>query len=145
MEFEVLAEQATPKLRKAYIAIRGADGADEATAEAMAWGWENRERLLSMDNPVGYLYRVGVSRTSLRKPLVLPDPVEVNCPEVEPGLIPALISLPEKQRIAVWLIHGCQWSYAEVSEALDVSTSTVGTHITRALESLRRELGVEQR
>jgi len=32
------------------------------TAEALAYAWENWDRLSSMKNPVGYLYRVGQSR-----------------------------------------------------------------------------------
>lgn len=125
--------------------VRGTEGADEATAEAMAWGWENADRLGELQNPIGYLYRVGLTRSAPRmKPRWLPDPTEMRIPEIEPKLIPALLELSEQQRAAVWLVHGCRWSYAEVSEALDIGRSTVGTHVSRALEALRVKLEVAQ-
>lgn len=62
--------------------------------------------------------------------------------EVEPRLIEALCALPESQRIAVWLAHGCGWSHGEIAEVLDVSTSTVATHVGRGLVRLRSEMGV---
>jgi len=61
-------------------------------------------------------------------------------PDVEPQLVPALMRLPERQRAAVWLVHACGWSYGDVAEGLGIGTSTVGTHVTRALGSLRRSL-----
>ncbi len=141
--FEDLLEGARPLLWRAFVGARGVDGADEATAEALAYGWEHRERVFAMANPVGYLYRVGSTRsTPLKVPPALPGPASVGLPEIEPALIPALLALPEKQRAAVWLVHGCQWSYAEVAEALEIGTSTVGTHVSRALLSLRAELEV---
>ncbi len=96
-----------------------------------------------MENPVGYLYRVGTTRsTPQRAPLTLPAPESIGVPDIEPALIPALLALPEKQRAAVWLVHSCQWTYAEVAEALGIGTSTVGTHVSRALAALRSELEV---
>jgi RNA polymerase sigma-70 factor (ECF subfamily) len=36
-------------------------------------------------------------------------------------------------------------AYAEIAEVLDVSTKTVGTHMTRALQTLREELELHRR
>jgi DNA-directed RNA polymerase specialized sigma24 family protein len=66
-------------------------------------------------------------------------------PDVEPELIPALMRLPETQRTAVWLVHGCGWRYGEVAAAMCTSTSMVGNHVARALERLRKELEVDAR
>ncbi|MCP5034296.1 MAG: hypothetical protein GY939_21050 [Actinomycetia bacterium] len=141
---------ARPRLWKAFVAVRGEHGADEAVSEALAWGWEHRERLVSMDNPIGYLYRVGLSRSSKivggnssTASALLPEPAEVGLPLIEPGLIPALLSLPERQRCAVWLVHACGWTHAETAEALDIARTTVGTHISRAMASLRQKLEVK--
>jgi DNA-directed RNA polymerase specialized sigma24 family protein len=41
------------------------------------------------------------------------------------------------------LIHACGWTYGEAAEAMEISRSAVGTHVTRALEALRRALEVE--
>lgn len=138
-----LLAEARPRLWRAFLACRGINGADDALGEAMAWAWEHQDRLLALDNPIGYLYRVGLTRSTPRKrPPHLPLPVDVELPDIEPGLVPALLALSENQRAAVWLVHACGWTYAEVAEALGVNRSTVGTHVTRALDALRRELEV---
>ncbi|HEY3140497.1 MAG TPA: sigma-70 family RNA polymerase sigma factor [Acidimicrobiales bacterium] len=142
-DFEHFVADARLRLRRAFIAIRGIDGAADATAEALAYAWEHWERVRVMENPVGYLYRVGQSRTRSPKPVGLPAPEGLGVTEVEPGLIPALLDLPETQRTAVWLVHACGWRYREVAEAMDISISAVGTHVTRALVRLRARLEVE--
>lgn len=71
----------------------------------------------------------------------LPAPALLGVPEVEPALVPALLRLSPAQRTAVWLVHGCQWRYGEVAEAMGVSASSVGTHVSRGLEGLRASLG----
>jgi DNA-directed RNA polymerase specialized sigma24 family protein len=142
-EFEAFVRRLEPRLRRAFVGCRGVEGAREATAEALAYAWEHRDRVLSMENPAGYLYRVGQSRTRARRRPLLPHPDDIGVPEVEPGLIPALLALPEQQRTAVWLIHACGWTYGEAAEAMEISRSAVGTHVTRALEALRRALEVE--
>lgn len=137
---EELIADARRRLWRAYVAVRGVDGADEATAEAVAWAWEHPERVAELANPIGYLYRVGLTRTAPRKRPRLPAPQAVELPDVEPGLVPALLALSEQQRAAVWLVHACGWSYGDVAEALGIGRSTVGTHVTRALTALRAEL-----
>lgn len=139
----MLAIEAEPRLRRAFIASRGVDGSHEAVAEALAWAWEHRDRLDGMSNPIGYLYRVGQSRTTPRSERsALPAPTEVGLPEIEPGLPSALRALSEQQRTIVWLVHGCGWKHAEVAGALEIAESTVGSHLARAMKSLRHSLGV---
>lgn len=141
--FDEFAAEARPRLVRAYVATRGIEGAQDAAAEALAWGYEHWERVATMANPVGYLYRVGQSKTRpRRRPAQLPDPSTLGVPEVEPGLIAALADLPETQRTAVWLVHACEWTYAEVAEVMDTSTSMVGNHVSRALTKLRAALEV---
>ena len=93
-----------------------------------------------MDNPVGYLYRVGQSRTRARRRPSLPAPEALGLPDVEPTLIAELQRLPERQRVAVWLVHACEWTHREVGEALGISTSAVSTHVARGTERLRARL-----
>lgn len=92
-----------------------------------------------MDNPIGYLFRVGQSRTRPRQTALLP----VTAQRLEPYVEPALASLSETQRTAVVLVHGCGWTYTEVADALDITKSSVGTHLKRAMDGLRRRLNVE--
>ena len=140
-DFESFAADASERLRRAFAGDLGVDGAAEATAEALAWAWTNRQKLAAMDNPVGYLYRVGRSRTRRRRqPQTLPHPVELGVPEVEPALIPALLALTDRQRTAVWLVHGCQWHHQEVADGMGISATAVATHVERALGHLRARL-----
>lgn len=139
--FEAFASEARPRLVRALAPIRG-DEAVDAAAEALAYAWENWSEIRTMGNPVGYLYRVGQSRTRMRRVPKLPEPESVGLPDVEPRLIPALLHLPDTQRTAVWLVHACQWHYAEVAEALGTTTSMVGNHVARGMARLREALEV---
>lgn len=141
-EFREWVAVAEPRLRRAYAGVRGPDDARDAVAEALAYAWEHWERVGAMDNGVGYVFRVGQSRTRARKRPDLPAPGAVGLPETDPGLVPALKRLPDQQRTAVWLVHACDWSHAEAAEAMGITASTVSTHVTRALTALRERLEV---
>jgi RNA polymerase sigma-70 factor (ECF subfamily) len=139
--FEAFVSVTRARLVRALVPVRGVDGAADAAAEAFAYAWEHWAEIRAMANPAGYLYRVAQSRSRERRQPRLPAPIDVGLPVVEPGLVPALLDLPMTQRTAVWLVHACGWSYAETAIAMDVSTSAVGTHLTRGMASLRRRLG----
>ena len=130
----------------ALTALLGVEVGREACAEALAYGWEHWERIEPMENPTGYLYRVGQGRgrrmrTSRRVSVV---PVESDSPGLfEPGLAEALARLPKRQRVVVSLVHGYGWSMAEVAELLGVGKSTVQSYDERAMKRLRRRLGVD--
>jgi DNA-directed RNA polymerase specialized sigma24 family protein len=140
----VFVVDARRRLVRAFAGCRG-DDAPEATAEALAFAWEHWEDVRVLENPLGYLFRVGQSRTRRRMTPRLPAPDVVGVPDVEPRLIPSLLRLPETQRTAVWLVHACGWHYAEVAEALGTTTSMVGNHVQRALQRLRQDLEVKAR
>lgn len=133
-----------PRLRRALVALRGPDPGRDATAEALAWAWEHWAEVQTMENPAGYLYRVGTSRSRGRRRALLPPPEPRTTGDYEPGLGPALAALTERQRMVVVLVHGCGWSYTEVAEALGLAKSSVGTHVARAMEQLRSQLGVDE-
>lgn len=142
MEFESFALATRSRLVRALAPVRGEESVDGA-AEALAYAWEHWDRIGAMDHPIGYLYRVGLSRTRRRLTPTLPPPEAIGLPDVEPALIPALLQLPEAQRTAVWLVHACQWRYAEVAEAMGTTTSMVGNHVSRGLARLRQKLEVQ--
>lgn len=142
--FTAFVEDVEPRLRRALVAVRGPEDGRDATAEALAWAWQNWERVVTLDNPVGYLFRVGQSRSRQRLHGHLPETGrEQAMPYVEPALAPALAALSPTQRTAVVLVHGCDWTYTEVADVLGITKTAVGTHISRALKKLRRELAVE--
>jgi RNA polymerase sigma factor (sigma-70 family) len=137
--FDAYARASTPRLRHALVLAYGVDVGADAAAEAIAYGFENWDELSRMANPTGYLYRVGqtAARRLRSRPLRLPRPEAERLPDFEPGLIPALEQLTEQQRTVVLLVVGLQWRQSEVAELLDVSASTVRTHLDRGLTQLR--------
>ena len=140
-----LAEVA-PRLSAAFSAAYGPERGEDALAEAMAYAWEHREKVQGMENPSGYLYREGQSRSRrlLGRRVRMPSPAEFDLPWIEPGLVPALASLPERQRTCVALVAGHGWTHQETAELLGLSRSTVQNHVERGMKSLRTSLGVRR-
>ncbi len=136
--------ETTPRLAKAFSAAYGIERGEDAVAEALAYAWEHRDRLGAMENPAGYLYRVGQSRSRrlLRRPASLPSVEDLELPWVEPGLVPALTALPVRQRTCVALVAGHGWTHQETADLLGLSRSTVQNHVERGMQSLRSRLGV---
>ena len=143
--FEEFVEQDGSRLRAALVAAYGIDVGSDATADALAYGWEHWSRVSVMDNPVGYLFRAGqnAARRSFRRPPLLPTPGPDELPRFEPGLVPALAALSEQQRVAVVLVHGYGWSMADVARLFDITHSSVRTHVARALERLQSAMEVK--
>ncbi len=142
-DFETFVRDVEPRLRRALLGAVGTDQVEDAVAEALAFAFVRWDEVARMDNPIGYLFRVGQSKSRQRKRVRLFRREPDRMPEVEPGLASALAALPDSQRVSVWLAHGCDWSHAEIASTLDVSTSTVATHVRRGLDRLRAELGVQ--
>ena len=53
-----------------------------------------------------------------------------------------LAGLSDRERVAVVLMNGFEWSLAEVAELLGVSKSTVQTYAERGMAKLRAGMGV---
>ena len=134
-------------LRLALSAAFGPDNGREAATDALAYGWEHWDRVKDMENPAGYLYRVGLNlarRMSSRGTVLLAAvPLDAET-WVEPRLVTVLTRLPLKQRVAVALVHGYGWSLGETASLLGVSKGTVQGNVDRGLKRLRRDLGVER-
>ncbi len=116
----------------------------EAASEALAYAWENWGRISSLDNPIGYVYKVGHNWALRSRPLrALPvrlvgTHVE---PRVEPGLVAALATLSERQRTVVVMVHCFEYSLAETADVLGLAKTTTQNHLERGMATLRRELG----
>lgn len=144
-EFTAFVTEHESRLREALIAACGGEIGRDAAAEALLYGWDHWDRIGSMDNPVGYLYMVGLSRArrawARRRPVF--DPVEpTRMPDVEPSLPDALAALSDRQRTVVVLIHCFQWTQSEVAQLLSLSKSSVQNHLERGMTRLRRQIGV---
>ena len=144
--FEQFVEERGPGLRAALVAAYGPEVGLDAASEALAYGWEQWPRLSAMDNPAGYLYRVGqtAARRLLRPTLMFPTPPTSSLPEFEPGLLPAVAALSEQQRVCVLLVHAFGWPIVEVAAMLDISHSSARTHLLRGLQHLRDALEVHR-
>ena len=143
--FVAFVQDVEPKLRRALVAGFGVDIGREATAEALAYGWEHWERVRLLENPAGYLYRVGQgwARRRPRRRVLFPDLPAGNEPWFEPGLGPALRALTQRQRQAVILVHAMGLSQAETAAILGLKPTSVQNHLQRGLSRLREALGVD--
>ena len=139
---------AEPKLRAALVAAYGRELGRDATAVALQHAWEHRDRVLGMENPVGFLYRVGrrwAAREArrARRQFDLARPPE-PAPGFEPALHDALARLPLRQRQVVVLVSGYGLTHAETAEVLGIARSSVQNHVERGLRRLRHELGEDR-
>lgn len=133
-------------VRRALVARNGVDLGCEAAAEAMAWAIEHRDRLDLIDQPVGYLYRVGQSALRRQRRWARPAPVRFEAAGDDPtpfdrGVFDALTRLPHDQRVAVVMVHCYGYRYRDVAGVLGVSEAAVTNHVHRGLARLRILLG----
>jgi RNA polymerase sigma factor (sigma-70 family) len=144
--FEAFVADVKPRLLQALVATYGPTDGREACVDALSWAWEHWDRLVAVEHPVAYLYRVGQSATRRFVPRPLPvrlaDVIANEFPEIEPELMPALAGLSEQQRIVVVLVHGYGWRQAEVARLLEINASTVRDYLERGIERLRRDMEV---
>ena len=141
--FTVFAREVEPRLRYALVAAVGQDLGQDAACEALAYGWRHWDRIRDLENPAGYLYRVGRRSVRFDRRRVGFERVDAGrLPDVEPGLPEAMRRLSERQRLAVFLAYGLGWTRREVAELLGISPNSVGAHLDRGLAKLRSALGV---
>lgn len=143
-EFASFVEETEPKLLRALVGAYGSEVGCEATRDAFAYAWEHWVRVSEMDNPVGYLFRVGQSRSrSYRRARTwFPEVPPQELPDVDPRLPAALRQLSRMQRAAVVLLFVEEMHEREVGEALGISRAAVRKHAERGLAKLRKALGV---
>jgi DNA-directed RNA polymerase specialized sigma24 family protein len=142
--FTEFVEKRGTGLRHAFIARYGPDVGADVMGDVTEYAWRHWGKVSEMQNPSGWLYRVGQSRSRryLRRPTRLPTPRPVSEPTVEPGLPGALAALPHAQRVAVLLVHGFGYSVREAADIVGVSASTVQQNAARGLSQIRAAMGV---
>jgi RNA polymerase sigma factor (sigma-70 family) len=127
-------------------AALGRDLADEAFVRALErWG-----HVRQMDNPVGWVHRVGVNlarsraRRSAVEQRVLPRLVHaapVAPPELQPEVWDAVRALPPRARAAVALRYVADLPERDVAAALGVRRGTVARILHDARRALADRLG----
>jgi DNA-directed RNA polymerase specialized sigma24 family protein len=143
-EFTRFVKETEPRLSYALAAAYGMETGAEATADALGWAWEHWDRVKTMTNPAGYLYRVGQSnaRRYMRPRVLFPQVAPMDEQTVVPELPGALDELSKNQRVAVVMIHGFGYTEREVADLVGISRWSVRTHAERGLSKLRSTLGV---
>jgi RNA polymerase sigma-70 factor (ECF subfamily) len=137
-ELEALYRARLSEFRRAAAAIAGDEEAGrDAVQEAFATA-VRRRRSWSRRGPLeAWVWRIVVNKARdarRRRPKAVEPPSAVNVPEVP------LESLTERQREIVFLHYYADLGYAEIAQALRISTGTVGATLNAARNTLRMEM-----
>lgn len=143
--FELFFGEAEPLIRRALVSRFGAELGRDSTAEGFAVAWRSWDRVQTMENRTGYVYRTSerwaVRQTTREKPTVVEPEVSIDrYPDHE--LAMALAELSPKQRQAVVLVQGYGLSHREAAELLGCARSSLQNHVERGMKRLRQHLEV---
>ena len=146
-DFEGFFRSTEPALRAALVSTFGSEIGREAAAEALVYAWRNWGRVKDLDNPAGFLFRVGQRwgrrhQVRGRRRVGIP-PDEQGRASFEPQLADSLSRLPLRQRQAVVLCIGYGLTHAEAAALLGIKRSSIQNHVERALQHLRQCIGAE--
>ena len=146
-EIERLYRSRYSGFRHAVAAIVGDyDEAHDVVQDGFARAFAERRRFRSGSLP-GWVWRI-VMRRALdarrrRRPSELDNDVELDFlgPDRDPELAAALLSLPPRRRLIVFLRYFADLSYEEIAAACGLSVGTVSATLAQAHASLRATLG----
>lgn len=131
--------------RALAVTLRDGDLASDAVDEAMVRAYQRWDAVSAMDNPAGWVYRVGLNyaRSRLRRlKRYFTDDGQgiVSAPFVEPAIMRALgeLSVDHRSVVVCRLLLG--WSEAETAAALRIRPGTAKSRLHRALAILERKL-----
>jgi DNA-directed RNA polymerase specialized sigma24 family protein len=138
-------EHRAPIARALALTLRDTQLASEAVDEAMARAYQRWNRVQALDNPGGWVYRVGLnwSRSILRRSQ-RPAPVWVTDAGIASdggGLDPAIdralaeLSLEQRAVVVCRLLNG--YSVAQTATALGLRPGTVKSRLARASARLQ--------
>lgn len=142
---EFYREQRAPIGRALALTLRDTQLASEAVDEAMARAYQRWARVQALDNPGGWVYRVGLnwSRSILRRAL-RPAPVWVTTGSVvtdhgalDPAIDHALAQLSIEHRAVVVCRLLIGYSEAQTAAALGLRVGTVKSRLARATTRLQ--------
>lgn len=142
--FDLFVATTGEQVRRALVSFYGVEVGVEAAAEAMAVAWQRWDEIEAMENPGGFLFRVGQSaarphvrwrRRSSEFPMADPSAVSDHAAVVD--LLHAMRRLPAMQRACVLLVKSYGFSYREAGDILGVTEVAVTNHVHRGLTRLR--------
>lgn len=152
LSFEAFFEAEARTLYRRLCAITGnAAEAEEIMQDAFLAMWERWDRVETVDDPTGYLYRTAMNvfrkrrrraTLALRRALSLaPDPVPFSEIDEQQDVVAALRELTPRQRAALVLTDVMGYSSEEAGRALGVSAGTVRGLASRGRDNIRRQVG----
>jgi RNA polymerase sigma-70 factor (ECF subfamily) len=139
--------------RALAVALGDPDLAREATDEAMLRAYARWQRVGAMDNPGGWVFRVGLNwatswwrRIRRERPLLVEEHhPQVDGPDTDTdAAVAALAALPLTQRAVVVCRVLLELSTAETATILGIAEGTVKSRLARALSGLRTRLTEEE-
>ena len=144
------AEERDRLLRALYLVTGNSQEAEEIMQEAFLEVWERWDRVLSMDSPVGYLFRTAMNRhrSRVRRALratrravgIAEGGDEFARADERDAVARALARLPARQRAAIVLTELFGYEAKTAAAILGVRDVTVRSLASRARAGLRKEL-----
>jgi RNA polymerase sigma-70 factor (ECF subfamily) len=136
MSFEAFFETERVRLYRVLFAITGSrQEAEDISQEAFLRVWERWDRVAALEEPVGYLHRTAMNvfrdrrrrlvlgiKRALRPPAARNELAEVEARSVASDM---LASLTTRQRAAIVLTQGLDYSADEAGSILGIKGSTV--------------------
>ena len=152
LSFEGFFEAEARTLYRRMCSVTGNSAeAEEIMQDAFLALWERWDRVGTMQDPTGYLYRTAMNvfrkRTrraafALRRALSrAPEPVAFAEIDEQQDVVAALSGLTPRQRAALVLTDVMGYSSEEAGRALGVTAGTVRGLASRGRENLRRQVG----
>lgn len=135
--------------RALAVTLGDADLAAESVDEAMARAYQRWSSVSRMDNPAGWVYRVGLNlarsriRKLTRRRRLPPAGAAAEVPEpdmIEPSILRALRALPVDHRSVVVCRLLLGWSEADTAHALGIRPGTAKSRLHRATATLAEQL-----
>jgi RNA polymerase sigma factor (sigma-70 family) len=146
--FQSLLDDHGPGLYRHLVGVLGPhDGADcyqEAVIAALrAWPPAHDGNLRSWFFTVAHRKVIDHARATGRRPEpvgAVPEPATIDATVVRGDVWDALRSLPEKQKVAVALRHGEDWSYGDIAAVLDCTEAAARQSVKAGLARLKEVL-----
>ena len=149
VSFEDFFEAENPALfRRLWLITANRAEAEEIAQEAFLKVWERWDRIGSMDDPVGYLYRTAMNvfrqryrrgRVAIRRTMASPSAHDDFADVEDQDLVGRILgSLPARQRAALVLTELLGFSAEEAGSVLGVKASTIRSLSRNARDSARR-------
>jgi RNA polymerase sigma factor (sigma-70 family) len=140
------------RLRRALFRIVGdTHEAEELTQDTFLAVWERWDRVASMDDPTGYLYRSALNRSrsrfrrlqmaAERTPTTLGEPEDLFAvADLRDQVERSLRELPERQRAAVLLVDLLDLPSGEAAEILGITPASVRSLASKARANLKSSM-----